>query len=116
MAQKARPWTIKGLPEDARSVAIAASKADKLPIGLWLAKTIMEKTCATSSVNRETSEQQPMEVDEASASPDAGEDDLLSSVVEIQPTSDGQIRIKVRQSGAVQVILRKGLRRNEERL
>ena len=35
-----KPWTVKGVPPEARNAAIAAAKRNKLPIGDWLVRSI----------------------------------------------------------------------------
>ena len=40
---QARPWTLKGVPEEARSAAIAQAERDRAPIGKWVARAILEQ-------------------------------------------------------------------------
>ena len=63
MPDVARPWSLKGVPEEVRSAAIAAAKRARSPIGAWVVRAIMAQVQADLvQSDRALTVQQPVEV------------------------------------------------------
>jgi hypothetical protein len=51
-SDRVKPWTIKGIPPEARNAAIAAAGREKQPIGEWLARAIRAQVQSDRQADR----------------------------------------------------------------